>query len=239
MYIRKNKNIWIMLTVCLLAGIIAVKWNHHIKYIATNTAYTEFLRSGVTEHGIEINYFAYLDLEKDGVPELLVSDCPGTENDWSTGALYGYEDGLVCYGTTSTRFDYFYLANDMYLLAKHRMGAQFFSRNEKIITVAYHTESGQNQCSPAVQINDGDWIYLTDEEFSYYNRMPEDNHGEQPECFVRTAIPVELQINTMKEGQNRDDENNNSELVCLRECLLSSFILFAGIEVINIFIDAQ
>lgn len=124
-------------------------------------------------------------------------------HDWSTGALYGYEDGLVCYGTTSTRFDYFYLANDMYLLAKHRMGAQFFSRNEKIITVAYHTESGQNQCSPAVQINDGDWIYLTDEEFSYYNRMPEDNHGEQPECFVRTAIPVELQINTMKEGQQQ------------------------------------
>lgn len=42
-------------------------------------AYEELLSRGVTDNGLEIKYYATFDLEKDGIPELLVANNPGTE----------------------------------------------------------------------------------------------------------------------------------------------------------------
>ncbi len=92
------------------------------------SAYAELFRTGETKSGLEIAYYSYIDLNDDELPELLVADADGTPNSWSVCEIYTYRNNEVCLcGSTNTRYDYFYLVNNKYVLGKHRMGDQYIS----------------------------------------------------------------------------------------------------------------
>lgn len=160
------------------------------------SAYEELLTLGFAKVGddaMEINYYAYLDLNSDGIPELLVSDCDGTEESWGTGVLYTYQNAaLKALGETNSRYDYFYLVNDKYLLGRHRMGNQFFSCDESMVFALYHWNEDHTCNDPAVWRNNGDYEYITKEKFDYYQYMPTEAAELGVDCFIQSAEPIEL-----------------------------------------------
>ena len=158
--------------------------------------YESLLRKGVTENNLEIAYYAYIDLNKDGVYELLVSDAQGTPDTWATGELFTYQDNkLRLCGHTNSRYDYFYIVNESYLLGRHRMGNQFISLDGTISTTNYHWDESMTRNDPAISYNGGEWEYLTKEEFDFYQVMPDDNLSN--DAFIKTAEPIALIKNTM------------------------------------------
>lgn len=91
-------------------------------------AYDELLRRGYTNNSMTIYYYAYLDIDHDGVNELIVADNKGTPDVWTVCELYTYdENGLAFCGSTNSRYDYLYYVNEKYLVGKHRMGDQYLS----------------------------------------------------------------------------------------------------------------
>ncbi len=92
------------------------------------TSCEDLLCKGTTESGLNVAYYAYIDLNDDEIPELLVADADGTPNSWSICEIYTYKNNeLKLCGRTNSRYDYFYLVNEKYVLGKHRMGDQFIS----------------------------------------------------------------------------------------------------------------
>lgn len=91
-------------------------------------AYDDLLRRGYTDDSMTIHYFAYLDIDHDGVNELIVADNKGTPDAWTVCELYTYDEhGLAFCGSTNSRYDYLYYVNEAYLVGKHRMGDQYLS----------------------------------------------------------------------------------------------------------------
>lgn len=91
-------------------------------------AYDDFLCRGYTDESMTVYYYAYLDINHDGVNELIAADNKGTPDAWTVCELYTYdENGLVFCGSTNSRYDYLYYVNDAYLVGKHRMGDQYLS----------------------------------------------------------------------------------------------------------------
>lgn len=161
--------------------------------------YESLLRNGVTENDLEIAYYAYIDLNNDGIYELLVSDAQGTSDNWSTGELFTYKnDKLYFCGRTNSRYDYFYIVNNSYLLGRHRMGNQFISLDKTISTTNYHWDETMQRNDPAISYNDGEWEYLTNEEFEFYQAMPDNNSVE--DAFIKTAEPIILKQNSFAEN---------------------------------------
>lgn len=161
--------------------------------------YESLLRKGVTENKLEIAYYAYIDLNKDGVYELLVSNAQGTPDTWATGELFTYQDNkLRLCGHTNSRYDYFYIVNESYLLGRHRMGNQFISLDETISTTNYHWDEAMQRNDPAISYSDGEWEYLTNEEFEFYQTMPDSNSVEN--AFIKTAEPIVLKQNSFAEN---------------------------------------
>lgn len=160
--------------------------------------YEDLLRAGNTENGLKIAYYAYLDLERDDVPALLVSDADGTPDSWSACEVYTYRDSaLHCCGVSGVRYDYFYLVNDEYVLGQTRMGNQFISTSEFINTTIYHWDEAKTRNDPAISYNGGDWEYITQEEFDSYHAMPA--NGEIGTGFIKTAEVITLKENTFFE----------------------------------------
>ena len=91
-------------------------------------AYDDLLRRGYTDDSMPIYYYTYLDIDRDGVSELIVADNKGTPDAWTVFELYTYnENGLAFCGSTNSRYDYVYYVNEEYLVGKHRMGDQYLS----------------------------------------------------------------------------------------------------------------
>lgn len=157
--------------------------------------YEELLSIGNTESGLKIAYYAYVDLDHDEVPELLVSDADGTPDSWSACEIYTYRDSaLHCCGNSSAHYDYFYLVNDEFILGKHRMGAQFISTSKSIKTTIYHWDDAMTRNDPAIAYNNGEWEYITQDEFDSYQVMPDEDGSENG--FIKSAEPITLEKNT-------------------------------------------
>ena len=213
---RKSVIVWYLTAVLLCSALLGALFCHFYSNTQKNAvaAYTELLKAGKTEYGLPIHYYAYVDLERDGVPELLVSDQAGTTQGWSNGELYGYDKGLVCYGRSSAYYAPFYLVNNKYLLMQHRMGAQYFSKDETIITLAYKELPDGLGTMPAVQIN-GDWSYVTDEEYAYYNATPEEG-TQKMDSFMESVAPIQL-IPNASAAYNQKESQDIHYIVALSE----------------------
>lgn len=157
-------------------------------------AYEALLRAGVTDSGMNIQYYAYLDLDQNDVSELLVSGSTGNElPDWKSGELYNFVNGeLTSLGKTYTYYEHFYLVNNQYLLGMNRMGHQFFSPNETLITAIYHWNEEKTRNDPAIWRNGSDYEYITQEEFKYYNLMPGEEETQGKEIFIKEAKAINL-----------------------------------------------
>lgn len=161
-----------------------------------------FLSSEITPHGVETNYYAYLDLEKDGVPELLISNRGGTEEDMSSAELYHYDGTAfsLC-GKTGAWYVPFYVVNETQLMGQSRMGKEYTGVGERLVTAAYHWNEEMTCNDPAIQRNGGDWEYITEEEFDYYNLLPEQSESEP---YIRTMERVLLERNPFRQESSEE-----------------------------------
>lgn len=131
-------------------------------------AYDELLQRGVTDSGLEIKYYAIFDLEKDGIPELLAANNPGTEG-WLTDAqLYSYDGSLQLVGDAGSYCSYFYVVNNTYLRCMGRKDVSFVEK------------SGAFQ------------ILHTDDGYLYYTLLPMQAEGS---IFAETAERLRLNPN--------------------------------------------
>ncbi len=91
-------------------------------------AYDALLRRGYTDNSMTIYYYANLDINHDGVNELIVADNKGTPDAWTTWELYTYdENGLVFCGSTQARYDYIYYVNSECLVGLTRAGNSYLT----------------------------------------------------------------------------------------------------------------
>lgn len=133
-----------------------------------HAAYEELLRRGVTDSGLEIKYYAIFDLEKDGIPELLVANNPGTEG-WLTDAqFYAYDGSLQLVGDVGSYYSYFYVVNNTYLRCMGRKDVSFVKK-----TGAFQ-------------------ILHTDDGYRYYTLLPMQAEGS---IFTETAERLRLNPN--------------------------------------------
>lgn len=132
-------------------------------------AYEELLRRGVTDSGLEIKYYTTFDLEKDGIPELLTANNPGTA-EWLTDAqFYAYDDdGLRLVGDVGSYYSYFYVVNDTYL--------RYMGRKD----VSFVGKAGAFR------------ILYTDDGYLYYALLPMQAEGS---IFAETAERLRLKPN--------------------------------------------
>ena len=132
-------------------------------------AYEELLRRGVTDSGLEIKYYTTFDLEKDGIPELLVANNPGTA-EWLTDAqLYAFDgDGLRVVGDAGSYYDFIYVINDTYLRCMCRPGISYVGKTEQF------------------------YKDRLDADYEYYYYFPGEIDGD---TFVKTAERLELKPN--------------------------------------------
>lgn len=160
-------------------------------------AYEEFLAEEISPDGLEMNYYTYLDLDSDGVPELLVSDQEGTTQDWSEGEVFCYDgDAVLLCSRTDARYEPFYMVNGNEILGRNRMGNQFIGINGSIVTTSYKWDEGMTRNDPALRRNGGDWEYITQEEFDYYNPSLSQVADGSVESYIKTIEPITLSPNT-------------------------------------------
>lgn len=126
------------------------------------SCYETFLTQGVSQEGFAINYYAYLDIDQNGIPELIVADYDGTPSSWTTWEMYAYQENSMIYcGVTNSRYDYLYYVNSSYALGKHRLGNMFISPEDCFNVSQHHND-------PAISRNGGDWETISEDEFDYY-----------------------------------------------------------------------
>lgn len=166
------------------------------------TAYEDLLRTGVTADGMEIFYYTHLDLNQDGVPELLVADDDGTCDSWTSAELYCYRNDEVTFcGDTDSRWDYFYIVNDTYVLGMSRMGNRYVSLDGLMATMLYYWNEDNTCNDPAIlSYPEGshdtyEYVYISMDEFDYYNYMPSEVESPGENSFIETAVPITLQEN--------------------------------------------
>lgn len=159
--------------------------------------YEDLLRTGTTENGLKITHYTYLDLDHDGVPELLVADADGSKKNMDNNCeLYTFRStNLVCCGCFGSRYENFYLVNDEYVLGWRRLGPSFYSVDEHFDVTIYHWDEAKTRNDPAISYNGGEWEYITQKEYDSYVAIPED--GEVGTGFIKTAEIITLQENTL------------------------------------------
>lgn len=159
--------------------------------------YEELLARGVSENGLEMRYYAHLDLDHDGIPELLVSNREATQEYMNDGELYSYINGeLVLCKAMGCYYDYYYLVNGTYLMSRTRKGVEFYNKDDLICT-KYDWDVENNDPAPEIFLN-GEWKASTLEEIEFYSIMP-GGTADGEETFIKTAEPIGLQKNQFAE----------------------------------------
>lgn len=162
------------------------------------TAYHELLTRGVTDDGLPIRYYTYLDLNQDEVPELLVANADGTSETMTDAQLYKYQDdAVVLCGNLGTYYNNFYLVNSDSLRGYSRMGAQYCSLQGTWGVTSYKWNDDNTRDDPARYRPDGTWEYIAPEEFERCNRLPDHPAYNADTDFVKTAEPIVLKENTL------------------------------------------
>ena len=154
-------------------------------------AYERLIASGVTENGVEINYYTYLDLNQDDIPELFVSNGPGDGTDLSDAELYTYKDGQIEYrGTVSNRSIYFYCVNDKYVMGYYTRGNRYIGVDEYM--ELYEDDSdGQERYEIFYNENYENGKDIDESEFLYY--CPEiDEIEDSEDSFIQKAEVIKL-----------------------------------------------
>lgn len=162
----------------------------------TIRAYEEFLAEEISPEGLEMNFYAHVELDGDSIPELLVSNYEGTDDDWSEGELYRYDgESIVFCGKTDARYESFYVVNGNEVLGKNRMGNQYIGTQGTLITVSYHWNEEGTRNDPAIQKDSGEWEYVTQEKFDYYNPiLSQVNEGES-NSYIKSFEKISLTPN--------------------------------------------
>lgn len=161
------------------------------------TAYEDILRAGVTQNGLAINYFAFLDLEGDDVDELIVADQNGTPETMTSCEVYTYRDNDVAYlGSSGAHWDYLYHVNNKYLCGSSMKGLIYLSADDSFSLSSNHWNEDMTRNDPAISFNGGPWEYITQEEFDYYNPYPLPGGDSD---FIESTEIIILNENTYRE----------------------------------------
>lgn len=164
---------------------------------AAYVAYEKLLAEGKTISGLSIRYYAYLDMDQDGIPEMIVADNEGTPETLTCCEVYTYaNDFAYTIGFTSAYYDYLYYVNDKYVRGLGRAGAEFVSAEECISTAANYMDEMGTLSGPVVSHNGGDWESISQEEYKYYNDL---SGG-----FVCSSETITLQKNEYRQIRTLD-----------------------------------
>lgn len=154
--------------------------------------YEDLLKTGITSNELEINFFTYLDLDCDGVKELIVADRNGTPETMTQCEIYTLKEKEIVYvGNSGAYWDHLYHVNNNYVRGCNRLGAQYTSVDEHFSTAIYHWNDAGDRNDPAISRNGGEWEYISKEEFEHYNMIPGG--------FVETFEIITFQENTLCE----------------------------------------
>ena len=154
-------------------------------------AYEELIASGITENGVEINYYTYLDLNQDDIPELFVSNGPGNEGDLSEGELYTYRDDQVVYcGTLGNNYTYFYCVNDKYVMGYYTRGNRYVGTDE-YMELYEENYDGQEQYQIFYDENYEKGEDIDESKFLYYCPATNEVEGRE-DSFIQKAEVIKL-----------------------------------------------
>ncbi|MBR4869664.1 MAG: hypothetical protein IKU12_02660, partial [Oscillospiraceae bacterium] len=168
-------------------------------------AYERILASSVTEHGTLTTYYAYVDLGRDGVPELVVADGTGSLDTTTTAELFCYENGeAVFYGKTFSENDYIYIVNEEHILARHPSGTQMINHEDFYASAKFFEDTDK-----------------TYEEFKAFSDAPNTNYGYSAENFKDyNAEPGEYaKLSKFKSARVLEFKENDISPVLLRDMI--------------------
>lgn len=161
-----------------------------------HSAYEDILRAGVTQNGLTINYFAFLDLEGDGVDELIAADQNGTPETMTECEVYTFRDNCVVYlGYAGAYWDYLYHVNNKYLCGSSMKGRIYLAADGFFSLSSNHWNEDMTRNDPAISYDGGQWAYITQEEFDYYNSNPMSGDSE----YIQSAEIITLSKNPYRE----------------------------------------
>jgi len=167
-------------------------------------AYERLLCDALWPGDVDRNYYAYVDLNGDKIPELLLSDEPGEAG--AAYELYQCKDGLLqrC-DKAHNSFDAFYVVNGEALLTGTKDGGDTYTflpedgpRKEFYIETTDFSNRKQfyKKSGTMSEYEEGEQAELTEEEYQYFSNA----EGGQiiRDGFVQTIEPIVFEQNTMR-----------------------------------------
>lgn len=212
-------------------GTVAVKEISHQNEIKNaKEAYESLMASRVYAGEIDRNYYTFLDLDQNEIPELLVTD--EVRPIWTDYEYYRYRDGEVYkeeYG--SNYAGTFYIANDTALVTSSRVwGNTYMTLGENGIQIEAYTKTnrdlttGENLYLTTGDINSWKYYRMTTTEANYENLLAEEITESEYQHFNNTDEGViendgyvkTLEMVVFEKNTYRDDvEANEQELINL------------------------
>lgn len=212
-------------------GAVAVNEISHQNEIKEAVAvYESWLASSIYAGELERNYYAFLDLDQNEIPELLVTD--EIRPIWTEYEYYCYRDGVLYKDDYGSNYaGTFYIVNESALLTASRAwGDTYITLTDNGIQVEAYTESHKD-------LTTGENLYLTTDDmnaFKYYRMSTTEANYENLtmeeiteseylhfsntddgviECdgYVKTIVPVKFEKNTYRVDVNADEQ----ELIAL------------------------
>lgn len=165
----------------------------HQEQKQAEAAYAELLAGNLYAGDMERNYYAYLDLDQDKIPELLISD-QGNQM-WSNYELYRMADGEARkYDYGSNYADTFYLVNEKILFTSSRAeGTIYTAVTERGIQKNVYTKTYINYNGAQTYTTSGDSMPIY-----YYKKT-----GDKPE--IRMLITEEITETEYNQYSNTAD----------------------------------
>ncbi len=131
-------------------------------------AYDAILRQGQTDRDLQVYYYTYIDLDHNGVNELIVANNKGTEDAWTNCEIYTYDStGLKFCTEIAARYSNLYYVNNEYILSTNT-SHYYYSLSHTIEVVSYYWDEEGIRNDPAISFDGGEWQYITYAEYSYY-----------------------------------------------------------------------
>lgn len=236
-------NVAVGLKTKIIAGIVAASIavggggmalktiNHQNEQKQAEKAYTELLAGIPGEGDLERNYYAYLDLNQDDIPELLISD--EIRPIWTDYELYRFMDGeaVKCdYG--SNYAGRFYLVNEDSLFTSSRgYGDSYLNLTKQGIHKEVYNKTWRNHFGEQEYGDDVEWFYynysgeavdyealeltkITENDYVYYCNTEEG--VITGEGFVESMEPITFLKNEQR-AQLPDVEATPEELTSMLE----------------------
>ena len=135
-------------------------------------------------------------MEGDGIDELIAADQNGTPETMTECEVYTFRDNCAVYlGSAGAYWDYLYHVNNKYLCGSSMKGRIYLAADDFFSLSSNHWNEDMTRNDPAISYDGGQWAYITQEEFDYYNSNPMSGDSE----YIQSAEIITLNKNPYRE----------------------------------------